>query len=164
MDCNQKWEVSEAIEWMKRLAEFRPYWIEEPISPDDVLGHAAIAKVIVRMTTSYCSIDSKLHVVIWCICERTHLLPWSVIDILICSVIAIWYENQPNINTLSHTQIISKRNLFFVVFLYFIKESKHITIFTSYKNYVTNYNIYTWLEWLGGKKKKRKKKGRMLSV
>ncbi len=45
MDCNQRWEVSEAIEWMKALAEFKPTWIEEPTSPDDILGHAAIAKV-----------------------------------------------------------------------------------------------------------------------
>ena len=49
------------------------------------------------------------------------------------------------------------------VFLYFIKESKHDTIFTSkyngkLQNYVTNYNIYTWLEWLGGGKEKKKKK------
>ncbi|XP_063967991.1 mitochondrial enolase superfamily member 1-like [Lytechinus pictus] len=46
MDCNQRWEVSQAIDWMKSLAEFKPYWIEEPISPDDVLGHAAIAKAL----------------------------------------------------------------------------------------------------------------------
>ena len=45
MDCNQKWEVSEAIAWMQQLAEFKPTWIEEPTSPDDILGHAAIAKV-----------------------------------------------------------------------------------------------------------------------
>ena len=35
----------EAIEWMKQLAMFKPDWIEEPTSPDDILGHAAIAKV-----------------------------------------------------------------------------------------------------------------------
>ena len=45
MDCNQKWEVSEAIAWMQQLAEFKPTWIEEPTSPDEILGHAAIAKV-----------------------------------------------------------------------------------------------------------------------
>src|SRR6185312_4363687 len=38
MDANQVWEVSEAIRHMKELAQFRPYWIEEPTSPDDVLG------------------------------------------------------------------------------------------------------------------------------
>lgn len=44
VDANQVWEVAEAIEWMKSLAEFRPWFIEEPTSPDDVLGHAAIAR------------------------------------------------------------------------------------------------------------------------
>ena len=46
MDANQVWEVGEAIENVKRLAEFRPHWIEEPTSPDDVLGHATIARAI----------------------------------------------------------------------------------------------------------------------
>jgi L-fuconate dehydratase len=46
MDANQVWDVGEAIENMERLAEFDPYWIEEPTSPDDVLGHAAIAKAV----------------------------------------------------------------------------------------------------------------------
>ena len=46
MDANQTWEIDEAIQNMKRLAEFDPWWIEEPTSPDDVLGHAAIAKAI----------------------------------------------------------------------------------------------------------------------
>ena len=46
MDANQIWDVGEAIDWMDRLAEFRPLWIEEPTSPDDVLGHAAIAKAV----------------------------------------------------------------------------------------------------------------------
>ncbi|KAA0020626.1 L-fuconate dehydratase [Salinicola corii] len=42
MDANQMWDVDEAIANMRRLAEFRPHWIEEPTSPDDVLGHAEI--------------------------------------------------------------------------------------------------------------------------
>src|SRR5262245_13113235 len=46
MDANQVWEVTEAIHYMKELAQFRPYWIEEPTSPDDVLGHARIARAI----------------------------------------------------------------------------------------------------------------------
>jgi L-fuconate dehydratase len=45
-DANQVWGVNEAIAWMKRLAEFKPHFIEEPTSPDDVLGHAAIARGI----------------------------------------------------------------------------------------------------------------------
>ena len=46
MDANQIWDVDQAIEWMKHLAQFQPYWIEEPTSPDDVLGHAKIAKAL----------------------------------------------------------------------------------------------------------------------
>ena len=46
MDANQIWDVEQAIVWMKTLAEFKPYWIEEPTSPDDVLGHATIAKAL----------------------------------------------------------------------------------------------------------------------
>ena len=42
MDANQVWDVDEAVANMRRLAEFDPWWIEEPTSPDDVLGHAAI--------------------------------------------------------------------------------------------------------------------------
>jgi L-fuconate dehydratase len=46
VDANQCWEVREAIEQVKALAEFDLWWVEEPTSPDDVLGHAAIAKGI----------------------------------------------------------------------------------------------------------------------
>ncbi|MFF5932571.1 enolase C-terminal domain-like protein [Streptomyces sp. NPDC012508] len=42
IDANQRWNVDEAVEWTKALAEFDPYWIEEPTSPDDILGHAAV--------------------------------------------------------------------------------------------------------------------------
>jgi len=53
MDANQVWDVGEAIANTKRLAEFDPYWMEEPTSPDDVLGHATIAKAIapIRVAT-----------------------------------------------------------------------------------------------------------------
>jgi L-fuconate dehydratase len=46
MDANQRWGVGAAIENMSRLARFNPWWIEEPTSPDDVLGHAAIARAV----------------------------------------------------------------------------------------------------------------------
>jgi L-fuconate dehydratase len=46
MDANQVWDVDEAITSMKELARFDPWWIEEPTSPDDVLGHAAIARAV----------------------------------------------------------------------------------------------------------------------
>jgi L-fuconate dehydratase len=42
VDANQHWDVAEAVRWMTALAPWDPYWIEEPTSPDDVLGHAAV--------------------------------------------------------------------------------------------------------------------------
>ncbi|GAB13362.1 putative dehydratase [Arthrobacter globiformis NBRC 12137] len=53
IDANQRWEVSEAIDWVNELAEFNPYWIEEPTSTDDILGHADIRKGVapVRVAT-----------------------------------------------------------------------------------------------------------------
>ncbi|MFE8990158.1 L-fuconate dehydratase [Streptomyces collinus] len=44
IDANQRWNVGEAVEWTNALAEFDPYWIEEPTSPDDILGHAAVRR------------------------------------------------------------------------------------------------------------------------
>ena len=46
IDANQRWDVSEAIERVKALSRFNLLWIEEPTSPDDVLGHAAIARAV----------------------------------------------------------------------------------------------------------------------
>src|SRR5271165_3861684 len=46
IDANQRWDVPQAIEWVKALAPYRPLWIEEPTSPDDILGHAAIARAL----------------------------------------------------------------------------------------------------------------------
>jgi len=46
IDANQVWDVDEAIFSMQHLAAFNPLWIEEPTSPDDILGHAAIARAI----------------------------------------------------------------------------------------------------------------------
>jgi L-fuconate dehydratase len=46
MDANQVWGVEEAIAAMRELAAFEPWWIEEPTSPDDVLGHARIREAV----------------------------------------------------------------------------------------------------------------------
>jgi len=46
VDANQVWEVNEAIASMRELARFDPWWIEEPTSPDDILGHATIARAV----------------------------------------------------------------------------------------------------------------------
>jgi L-fuconate dehydratase len=42
VDANQRWDVADAVRWMKALAPYEPHWIEEPTSPDDILGHAAV--------------------------------------------------------------------------------------------------------------------------
>ncbi len=46
VDANQRWDVEQAIDWMGQLAEYDPWWIEEPTSPDDILGHAAIRRAV----------------------------------------------------------------------------------------------------------------------
>ncbi|HVT99223.1 MAG TPA: enolase C-terminal domain-like protein [Acidobacteriaceae bacterium] len=53
MDANQKWDVEEAIQRTRELQEFNPWWMEEPTSPDDVLGHARIRREVpgVRIAT-----------------------------------------------------------------------------------------------------------------
>jgi len=79
LDANQRWDVPEAIERVRELAHLEPLWIEEPTSPDDVLGHAAIRRAVapIKVATgeqcqnrvvfkqlmqaraiSYCQIDS----------------------------------------------------------------------------------------------------------
>ncbi|MEW2086385.1 enolase C-terminal domain-like protein [Streptomyces sp. NPDC005283] len=42
VDANQRWDVADAVRWMTALAPYEPHWIEEPTSPDDILGHAAV--------------------------------------------------------------------------------------------------------------------------
>jgi L-fuconate dehydratase len=53
IDANQVWEVGEAITHVRALAQFDPWWIEEPVHPDDILGHAAVAAAVrpIRVAT-----------------------------------------------------------------------------------------------------------------
>ncbi|XP_031440059.1 mitochondrial enolase superfamily member 1 isoform X1 [Clupea harengus] len=46
IDANQRWDVGEAVAWVTHLSEFQPLWVEEPTSPDDILGHAHISKAL----------------------------------------------------------------------------------------------------------------------
>jgi L-fuconate dehydratase len=46
VDANQRWDVDAAVAWIKELAGFDLAWVEEPTSPDDVLGHATIRKAV----------------------------------------------------------------------------------------------------------------------
>ncbi|KWX67928.1 fuconate dehydratase [Mycobacterium sp. NAZ190054] len=53
VDANQVWNVDEAVKWIHALAPYNPWWIEEPTSPDDILGHAEIARQVapIRVAT-----------------------------------------------------------------------------------------------------------------
>ena len=53
VDANQRWGVSEAVAWIGALAPYKPWWIEEPTSPDDILGHAAVRRAVapIRVAT-----------------------------------------------------------------------------------------------------------------
>ena len=53
IDANQVWDVNQAIDWIKGIGDVNLHWVEEPTNPDDVLGHAAIARAIapVRVAT-----------------------------------------------------------------------------------------------------------------
>lgn len=46
VDANQRWDVGDAVPWITALAPYEPWWVEEPTSPDDVLGHAAIRAAV----------------------------------------------------------------------------------------------------------------------
>jgi L-fuconate dehydratase len=46
IDANQRWGVGEAIEWINALAPWSPWWVEEPTSPDEILGHATIRREV----------------------------------------------------------------------------------------------------------------------
>jgi len=52
VDANQRWDVRAAIDWLQPLKEFDLAWIEEPTSPDDVLGHAAIRRGVAPIPVS----------------------------------------------------------------------------------------------------------------
>jgi L-fuconate dehydratase len=46
IDANQRWDVDQAVAWIRELGRFDPYWVEEPTSPDDILGHSVIRKSV----------------------------------------------------------------------------------------------------------------------
>ncbi|MEV6493364.1 enolase C-terminal domain-like protein [Actinoplanes sp. NPDC051633] len=53
IDANQRWDVGEAISWITALAPWDPWWVEEPTSPDEILGHATIRREVspIRIAT-----------------------------------------------------------------------------------------------------------------
>ncbi|HCL65606.1 MAG TPA: fuconate dehydratase [Rhizobium sp.] len=46
IDANQVWDVGQAIDWVRQLAPYKPFFIEEPTSPDDIAGHKAIREAV----------------------------------------------------------------------------------------------------------------------
>jgi L-fuconate dehydratase len=52
IDANQRWDVPAAITWLRALADFDIAWAEEPTSPDDILGHAAIRHAVAPIPVS----------------------------------------------------------------------------------------------------------------
>jgi len=53
VDANQRWDVDDAVRWIRALEPYAPWWVEEPTSPDDILGHAAIRRQVrpIRLAT-----------------------------------------------------------------------------------------------------------------
>jgi L-fuconate dehydratase len=52
IDANQRWDVQAAIRWLKHLEPYRIAWVEEPTSPDDILGHSTIRQGIAPIPIS----------------------------------------------------------------------------------------------------------------
>ncbi|SDP80257.1 L-fuconate dehydratase [Rhodoferax sp. OV413] len=49
IDANQVWDVGQAVDWLKDLAFAKPWFIEEPTSPDDIEGHRVIRESVAPM-------------------------------------------------------------------------------------------------------------------
>jgi L-fuconate dehydratase len=65
IDANQRWDVEQAIDWVTDLAPYQPLWIEEPTSPDDVLGHAAIARALEPLGIGVATGEMVSNRVVW---------------------------------------------------------------------------------------------------
>jgi L-alanine-DL-glutamate epimerase-like enolase superfamily enzyme len=47
LDANNRWTTpTEAIRFVRMVGQFDPWWIEEPLRPDDIDGHAEIARSV----------------------------------------------------------------------------------------------------------------------
>ncbi|CDK28785.1 unnamed protein product [Kuraishia capsulata CBS 1993] len=65
IDANQVWDVNVAIEWVKELAEFKPWFIEEPTSPDDCVGHKTIRDALKPYGIAVATGEMAQNRVIW---------------------------------------------------------------------------------------------------
>jgi len=73
VDANQRWSIDEAIDWMIPLAKYNLKWIEEPTSPDDILGHARISQVGLLLL----AITTTTSLLYYCYQYYSSLLPFS---------------------------------------------------------------------------------------
>lgn len=80
VDANQTWDVPQAIAWMKELAQFKPWWIEEPTSPDDVLGHAAIARAMEPLGIGVATGEHAMNRVLFKQLLQAHAISFCQID------------------------------------------------------------------------------------
>lgn len=49
VDANQRWGVGDAIAAGRAFAPLAPFWFEEPVHPDDILGYARVAEALAPM-------------------------------------------------------------------------------------------------------------------
>ena len=80
IDANQQWDVDEAIARVGELASFRPLWIEEPTSPDDVLGHAAIAKAVRELGVGVATGEHCANRIVFKQLMQAHAIDFCQID------------------------------------------------------------------------------------
>jgi L-fuconate dehydratase len=80
LDANQRWDVGQAISWVTTLAPYQPLWIEEPTSPDDVLGHATIARALEPLGIRVASGEHCPNRVMWKQMFQARALSFCQID------------------------------------------------------------------------------------
>jgi len=82
MDANQKWGVIEAIQRTKELAELDPWWMEEPTSPDDILGHARIR----REAFPFASRPVSIATIELCSSNSCRPGPWTSVKLIVAGL------------------------------------------------------------------------------
>ena len=80
IDANQQWDVAEAIACVLDLARFKLLWVEEPTSPDDVLGHAAIAAAVRPMGVGVATGEHGANRVLFKQLLQAHAIDFCQID------------------------------------------------------------------------------------
>eukprot|EP00747_Dinoflagellata_sp_TGD_P068399 gnl/TRDRNA2_/TRDRNA2_155695_c0_seq1.p1 gnl/TRDRNA2_/TRDRNA2_155695_c0~~gnl/TRDRNA2_/TRDRNA2_155695_c0_seq1.p1 ORF type:complete len:264 (+),score=42.31 gnl/TRDRNA2_/TRDRNA2_155695_c0_seq1:131-922(+) len=87
MDSNQRWDVQQTIDYMSRLKEFKPMWIEEPTSPDDAIGHGKIAAALKPWGIGVATGEVCQNKVLWKQLFQAESIAFAQIDTCrICSI------------------------------------------------------------------------------